>query len=104
MEGIDLLISGVVGIVMIGIIAGFGLDMLGDQRETSCDAGYTYNATAQNCYLNTNGSVKVTTTELNATNDAIEGVAKIPAKLPLVAGAIVAAVVIFLLIRYFKAN
>lgn len=102
MEGIDMLVSAVVGIVVIGVIATFGLDLLGDQRETSCDTGYVYNETANNCYLAANHSVKATTTELNATTDAIDGVAKIPTKLPLIAGAVVAAVVIFLLIRYFR--
>lgn len=42
----------------------------------------------------------VNTTEYNATQDAIEGVAKIPEKLPLIATVVIAAVVIGILVRY----
>lgn len=80
MDGINLLISAVVGIVVVGVIATFGLDLLSDQK-----AEFTANSM-----------------EANATQDAADGVAKIPQKLPLIAGAVVAAVVIFLLIRYFR--
>ena len=82
MDGMDLLISAVVGIVVVGVIATFGLDLLGDQKE----------------------EFATNSVEANATQDAIDGVAKIPQKLPLIAGAVVAAVVIFLLIRYFRGS
>ena len=42
--------------------------------------------------------------EANATDDAIQGVAKIPAKLPLIATVVVAAIIIGILVRYLMVN
>jgi hypothetical protein len=54
--------------------------------------------------LNVMGDVKTDMTansfEANATQDAIEGVAKLPEKMPLIVNVIVAAIIIGLLIRY----
>ena len=54
--------------------------------------------------LNVMGSVKADMTassfEANATQDAIEGVAKLPEKMPLIVNVIVAAIIIGILIRY----
>lgn len=54
--------------------------------------------------LNVMGDVKTDMTansaEYNATGDAIEGVAKLPEKLPLIATVVVAAIIIGILVRY----
>lgn len=65
--GIVLSIS-VVAFVVLAIL-------MGAFKTTSlaCGSGYTYNATADNCYLNTNGSVKSSLTAAgNVTNDGLE--------------------------------
>lgn len=102
--GLNVLVGAVVALVIVGIVAVFGLDLISDQREESCSTGYSYNSSANNCHLNSNNSIKLTTAELNATTDALEGVAKIPAKLPLLAGAVITVVIIALLVRYFQSK
>ena len=100
--GLTVLVGAVIAIVVIGLIATFGLDMLTDLRDDSCASAYTYNTTSGVCQQNANISITTTTTMLNATNDAVSGVAKIPDKLPLLAGAVVAVVIIVLLVRWFR--
>lgn len=80
--GMNLLVGAIVGLVLVGIIGAFGLQLL---SETKAD-------------FDTNS------VEANATQSAIEGVAKVPAKLPLIAGAIVVVVIIALLVRWFGGN
>jgi TRAP-type C4-dicarboxylate transport system permease small subunit len=62
---------GIVGFVIVVIL----LQTLrtGSDSATLCPStGYTYNATADNCYLNTNGSVKSSLSfAANITNDGL---------------------------------
>lgn len=78
--GLSILIGATVALVVVGLVAVFGLDLLSDTQ-----ADFTANSV-----------------QYNATADAIAGVAKVPDKLPLLAGAIVAVVIIVLLIRWFR--
>ena len=87
-------------LVVAGIGIAFGLNVLSETKEDLCGTGYTYNTSANNCYLNSNVSVKTTTDALNATNDAITGVSKFTSKMGLIATVIVASVVIGILVRY----
>lgn len=80
--GLNILIGAVIALVLVGIVAVFGLDLLTDTQ-----ADFTANSV-----------------EYNATADAIEGVAKVPSKLPLLAGAIITVVIIALLVRYFQSG
>lgn len=64
--------------VVLGIALAYGLNVMGDVK----------------------GDMTANTAEYNATNDAILGVSKIPAKMPLIATVIVAAVIIGILVRY----
>jgi len=64
--------------VVLGIALAYGLNVMGDVK----------------------GDMTVDSMEYNATNHAIEGVAKIPEKLPLIATVVVAAVIIGIIVRY----
>lgn len=64
--------------VVLGIALAYGLNVMGDVRDDMVG----------------------NTSEYNATEDAIKGVAKIPNKLPLIATVVVAAVIIGILVRY----
>ena len=65
-------------LVVLGIGLAYGLQILGDvQDDMTADSE-----------------------EYNATGDAIEGVAKLPEKLPMIVTIIVAAVIIGILVRY----
>ena len=96
-------------IVVLGIALAYGLQVQGDVQddigEQVCTGtGVTgYNSSTGNCYqgLITNDSVDLNPGALNASADAIEGVAKIPEKLPTIVGVIVAAIIIGIVIRYF---
>lgn len=87
-------------LVVAGIGIAFGLNVLSETRPDMCDSGYTYNSSAGNCYLNSNASVTTSSAQLNATNDAIEGVSKFTNKMGLIATVIVASIVIGILVRY----
>ena len=65
-------------LVVTGIGVAFGLNVMSDVQDD-----FTTNSI-----------------EYNATGDAIEGVAKIPEKMPLIATVIVAAILIGILVRY----
>ncbi len=65
-------------LVVLGIGLAYGLQVMGDVQD----------------------DMTVDSVEYNATGDAMEGVAKIPNKLPTIATIIVAAVIIGILIRY----
>jgi hypothetical protein len=75
----SILISIVIGIVIVAILSVVGLQIL---SETKAD--FTENGT-----------------EWNATQSGIEGIAKIPAKLPLLATAAVGVVIIVMILGYF---
>jgi hypothetical protein len=76
-------------LVVAGIAIAFGLSVM---EDISTDL-QTLNATGD---FNANEQ----TTAFNATGDAIEGVAKLPEKLPLIVTVIVAAIIIGILLRY----
>lgn len=75
----DLLPVGVT-FVVVGIVLAFGLQILGDVK----------------------GDMTASSSEANATQDAIDGLAKIPEKLPLIATVVVAVVIIGILVKYFQ--
>ena len=100
--GLGILVSAVIGLVVVGLIGAFGLQMMSESKTDMCESGFTYNSGLDTCTLNSNTSKYASTAQLNATKDSIDGVAKIPAKLPLIAGVIVIALVIALLVRYFR--
>ena len=66
-------------IVVLGIGLAYGLNVMSDVKGDFTDTS---------------------SAEYNATLDAIDGVAKIPSKLPLIVTVIVAAVIIGILVRY----
>ena len=65
-------------IIVLGIGLAYGLQIMGDVQD----------------------DMVVNTTEYNATRDAMEGVAKIPEKLPTIVTVIVASVIIGILVTY----
>lgn len=64
--------------VVTGIGIAYGLNVMGDVRS----------------------DMTANSAEYNATTDAIEGVAKLPSKMPLIATVVVAALIIGILVRY----
>jgi hypothetical protein len=80
--GIQELLPVAMLLVVTTIGAAFGLNVLSDVRDD-----FTAN-----------------TEEYNATSDGIEGVAKIPSKMPLIATILVAALVIGILVTYMVAR
>ena len=81
-----------IGLVMIvaGIGIAYGLSVLGDVRDDFVTGGANCSGT----------DVTGCAAEYNASVDSIDGVSKIPEKLPLIATVIVAAVIIGILVRY----
>lgn len=73
----DILTIGLV-LVVTGIALAIGLQIMGDVQTDMTTNSVEYNATA----------------------DAIEGVAKLPEKMPLIATVIVAAIILGILVRY----
>lgn len=65
-------------IVVLGIALAYGLQVMGDVQD----------------------DMTANSAEANATSDAIEGVAKIPNKLPLIVTVVIAAVIIGIIVRY----
>lgn len=81
--------------IAAGIGVAYGLDVLGDIKTDF----WTANTQTSTC--NVTGNVLTgCDADTNATVDAIDGVAKIPEKLPLIATVVVAAVIIGILVRY----
>jgi len=77
-------------LVVTGIGVAFGLNVMSDVRTDFVTGASGCNATSKaSCGI-----------EYNATGQAIEGVAKIPEKMPLIATVIVAAILIGILVRY----
>ena len=77
-------------LVVLGIGLAYGLQVMGDVQNDMITNTAGCNSTVKTAC----------SAEFNATSDAIEGVAKIPEKLPTIVTVIVAAVVIGILIRY----
>jgi|TARA_Y100000034_G_C6796257_1_gene356919 hypothetical protein len=97
-------------LIVLGIGLAYGLEVLTDVRDdlgsnAQCDSGHTYNATDATCY-DSQGVLNSTAQlgPLNATNDAVTGVTKIPEKLPTIATVIVASVIIGILVTYLWAR
>jgi len=88
--------------VVAGIGLVYGLSVMGDMQSDLCiDTGYTYNVTTSACQYNASaGNGLAGNADVNASRDAIKGVAKIPEKMPLIATVIVAAIIIGILVRY----
>ena len=97
-------------LVILGIGVAYGLQIMGETRDdvgvSACaknvayPAKNLYNDTSKLCYNSTGGTVAPATTEWNASTSSIEGVAKIPEKLPTIATVIVASVIIGILVTY----
>ena len=88
-------------LVVAGIGIAIGLNVLSTTKEDFCGTGFVYNSTSDSCRNATNASNnEYKSFELNATNGAIEGVAKFSDKMGLIATVIVAAIVIGILLRY----
>ena len=104
----DMLPIGVT-LVVVGLVLAFGLEIMGDVKDdiatnTCADTTLTsYNESSGLCYnaSNTSQTAAPASAEYNATTDGIEGVGKLPEKLPLIATVIVAVIIIGILIRYF---
>ena len=73
----DLLPIGIT-ILVLGIALAYGLQIMGDLQ----------------------GDMTANSLEANATTDAMEGIAKIPEKLPLIVTVILAAVIIGIIVKY----
>jgi len=77
-------------IVVTGIGVAYGLDIMGDTR----DDFVTDTAHCNSTHTSACGAA------YNGTTDAIDGVGKLPEKLPLIVNVIVAAIIIGILVRY----
>lgn len=95
-------------IVILGIGLAYGIQIMGDVKDdvATCSTGFTYNTSGDICYNTTNTSQTTATVniEFNASSDAMDGVAKLPEKLPTIATVIVAAVIIGVLVTYIWAR
>jgi len=83
--------------VVAGIGLVYGLNVMGDIKSDFI--ADNPNAGATGC-SGSDGVNCTDATHINASTDAIKGVAKLPEKLPLIATVIVAAVIIGILVRY----
>jgi len=80
-------------LVVFGIAIAYGLNVMGDVQDDIDDM----HADVAGC---NSTSHTACTDDYNASQDAIDGVAKLPEKLPLIATVIVAALIIGILVRY----
>ena len=88
--------------VVLGIGLTYGLGVMSDVQDDQATLGV-------NCGQNaTGGSVGISYSNCgaayNASGDAVDGVAKIPEKMPLIATVVVAAIIIGILVRYLMLN
>ena len=81
-------------LVVLGIGLAYGAQVMGDVKTDFKTGANGCNATSE----------FACNTQWNATNNALTGVAKIPAKLPTIATVIVAAVIIGILVTYLWAR
>lgn len=82
--------------VVLGIGLAYGLNVMGDVRTDSIKADTNYGAAG----CTGTDSWNCSDAQVNATDDAIGGVAKIPEKIPLIATVVIAAIIIGILVRY----
>ena len=88
-------------LVVAGIGLVYGLDVMGSMKADMCeDTGYYYNSTIGRCQVSATSHASAGNADINASINAIKGVAKLPEKMPLIATVIVAAVIIGILVRY----
>lgn len=87
-------------LVVVGIGAAFGLNVIGDVKDDFCT--YGQNTNGMQCLNATGGTGgdHVESLEFNATLNGATGVSKLPAKVPLIATVIIAAIIIGILVRY----
>ena len=91
--GLTLVVAG------IGIV--YGMNVVGEMREDICtDTSYTWNSTNSQCQVSPTDSTLAGNADVNASTNALKGIAKIPEKMPLIATVIVAAIIIGILVRY----
>lgn len=89
-------------VVVIALTAAFGIQVLDDTANDDEDIG-----SVASCGLNSTGGSGGTIlytncgADYNATQDGILGVAKIPAKLPIIVTVVVAVIIIGLLFSFF---
>ncbi|HKL12456.1 MAG TPA: hypothetical protein VJ907_02500 [Halanaerobiales bacterium] len=91
-------------LVVLGIALSFGLMVLEDTADNIGDdncAGY-WNSTSTVCQVNTTNTTALSTNSFafNGSQDAIEGVAELPSKMPIIVTVIIAALIIGILVRY----
>jgi|SRR6056297_683684 len=95
-------------LVVLGIGLAYGLQVMGDVADDMGDNACTgyWNSTSNTCQVNSTDQTALSAnpTHYNATTDAIEGVSKIPEKLPTIATVIVAAVILGILVTYLWAR
>lgn len=90
-------------------VAGFLLSLSSNVTSTlgssfeACGSTYTYNATANNCYLTSNASVKtpVQSVAVNLTQQTNQGFATMGSNMGLIAQVIIAVIVILLVMGLF---
>ena len=88
-------------LVVAGIGLVYGLNVMGSMKEDMCrDTGYYWNSTTSGCQVSGDDTSRAGNADVNASIDAMDGVAKIPEKMPLIATVIVAAIIIGILVRY----
>ena len=86
-------------LVVAGIGVAYGLNVMAGVRDGMCSYGYSI--ASQKCKNSTGGTGGVSdNAEVNATEQAIIGVATLPSKFPMLATIIIAAVILGVLIRY----
>ena len=87
-------------LVVTGIGIAYGLNILGDTSEDFISE-QSLTATCNTSFNGGTGSVYTGCGEsYNASVNAIEGIAKLPEKMPIIVNVIVAAIIIGILIRY----
>ena len=101
MGGITALAGLAVTLVVVGLVAVIGIELMDDTQTDIAEDNL-----AVDCGLNstgvTGGTVLYTNcgAAYNGSGDAIEGIAKIPEKLPLIVTAVVGAILISIIITY----
>jgi hypothetical protein len=97
-------------LVVVSIGVAFGLNVLSDLQSDACtDAGGYFDETGDGSCTNwanhsKAGGLALADDGYNATDSGMEGVSKIPSKMPLIATILVAALVIGILVSYMVAR
>lgn len=99
-------------LVVAGIGIAYGLNILAETKTdmaeewNDCPTGFTMNSSSDYtaCYNGTNTSQAsvdaLFSVPYNASTDSLSGVSKMPAKLPIIASVVIAAIIIGILTRY----